>query len=351
MENLKKEIKRGIDFHIKDSLTSSDILKGDLIVFESLFNKRLKTKEEYEDLFDYFKEIILNELDNVEFILKDNKNLNVDNEIDQQIIKVINTIDINLVVSELLRLNSGKKKMIRANMVYKSYDANDIYLAALIELFHLATLIQDDVIDNANYRRFKETINNKYSNKIAIIISDVLIVKVVLEIKSYLENKIKNKDDFYIKYFEKEIYNLVTNLIFSEKYAKKISNLKEYKKYAIYKTANLFSFGISTSYISASYPNVNEDKLEELKLFSNEFGIIFQKIDDLIDYKNDFSISGKDSVDKINGINNYIYLMLEKHDIGQIVKLLKDDLVNLERFSCSKYFKEELKMMREKLYE
>ncbi len=289
MEKLKKEIKRGIDFHINDEISNSDILKGDLIIFDALFNNRLKTKADYEFLYEYFKEILLEELKDIKCLQTKKVNFENKNIIDQEIVKVINTINIDLVVSELLNLNSGSKKMIRANMVYKTYESNDVRLAALIELFHLATLIQDDVIDKANYRRFKKTINNKYSNKIAIIISDILIVKVVLEIKDYIQEKVKIEDEEYIKYFEKEIHNLITKLIFSETYANSIKSLADYKKYAKYKTANLFSFGVTSSYISKEYPNVREDVLYDLRKFTDDFGIIFQKIDDLIDYRNDFS--------------------------------------------------------------
>ncbi len=351
MEKLKKEIRRGLDFHINDNVTSSGILKGDLIIFDSLFNNRLKTKEEYEILFNYFKDIILIELKDIDIIKKDEVCYESNNLIDEHIKKIINEINIELVVEELLRLNSGKKKMLRANMVYNTYESKDIHLAALIELFHLATLIQDDVIDKAKYRRFKKTINNKYSNKIAILISDILIVKVVLEIKNYLEENITKKDEEYIKYFEKEIHNLITNLIFSERFATEIKDVDDYMKYAVYKTSNLFSFGISSSYISKSYPDVDKKVVENLKVFAKDFGVLFQKIDDFIDYRNDFDLSGKDSVDKINGINNYMYLMLKENTIDEILNILEKDFSDLKKQECSKYYKEELEKMREKLYE
>ncbi len=351
MEKLKKEIRRGLDFHINDNMTSLGILKGDLIIFDSLFNNRLKTKEEYEILFNHFKDIILIEIKDVDIIKNDEVYCDSNNLIDNQIKKIINEINIELVVNELLRLNSGKKKMLRANMVYNTYGSTDVYLSALIELFHLATLIQDDVIDKANYRRFKKTINSKYSNNIAIIISDILIVKVVLEMRNYLEENISKKDEEYIKYFEKEIYDLITNLIFSERFATQIKDLDDYKKYAIYKTANLFSFGISSSYIAKAYPNVDKNVVESLKVFAKDFGVLFQKIDDLIDYRNDFNLSGKDSVDKINGINNYMYLMLEENTMDEILNILERDFLNLKKQGCSKYYKEELEIMRGKLYE
>ncbi len=352
MENLKKEIKRGFDLHIKKDLKSENILKGDLIIFDALFSNRLKNKEDYEVLYNYFKDLILKELEGTENKELFHRKSDVKRTpIDKEIIRVINTIDIDVVVDELLRLNNGKKKMIRAKMVYNTFGSEDIYLASLIELFHLATLIQDDVIDKADYRRFEETINKRYSNKIAIIISDILIIKVALEIKVYLENKITKNDEEYKVYFEKEIKNLVTKLIFSESYVNEITNLEDYEKYSIYKTANLFSFGNSATYISNSYPNVKKEEVKELKNFSKNFGIIFQKIDDLIDYRNNFSLSGKNSTDKKNGVKNYIYLMLENHSIDEIKEIIKKDLELLKDYSCSKYYEEEIKLIKEKLYE
>ena len=51
---------------------------------------------------------------------------------------------------------------------------NVILFASLIELFHTATLIHDDVVDNADLRRGIKTINAKYDDKTAINIGNIL---------------------------------------------------------------------------------------------------------------------------------------------------------------------------------
>ena len=83
-------------------------------------------------------------------------------------------------------LNSGGKRL-RALLTLGSaklagYDLGDrdINLASCVELIHSATLLHDDVIDDANMRRGFFSINALWKNKIAVLVGDYLLSKVVL---------------------------------------------------------------------------------------------------------------------------------------------------------------------------
>ncbi|MBR4492788.1 MAG: polyprenyl synthetase family protein, partial [Bacteroidales bacterium] len=52
-------------------------------------------------------------------------------------------------------------------------------MALLVELLHLASLIHDDVIDNASERRNQQTVNAVWDNKIAVLLGDYLLSKVL----------------------------------------------------------------------------------------------------------------------------------------------------------------------------
>ncbi len=83
-------------------------------------------------------------------------------------------------------LTESNGKMLRPALVvisamlcdYKKYEEykTDIYkIATTIELLHIASLVHDDVIDRADMRRGKKTINNIKGNKHAVIIGDIII--------------------------------------------------------------------------------------------------------------------------------------------------------------------------------
>ena len=78
-------------------------------------------------------------------------------------------------------LNTGGKKLRALLTLYSSKlcgyskGGRDINLAACVELIHAATLMHDDVIDNALVRRNKETLNTIWGNKSSILVGDYLL--------------------------------------------------------------------------------------------------------------------------------------------------------------------------------
>lgn len=78
---------------------------------------------------------------------------------------------------------SLKGKRIRPLLMILSYrlfkdDINAVFNQAVaLELFHNFTLVHDDIMDNSDRRRGKETVNNLWGNDVAILVGDILLVQ------------------------------------------------------------------------------------------------------------------------------------------------------------------------------
>ena len=76
-----------------------------------------------------------------------------------------------------------------ANELYTPSNQDTWNLAIAIELFHNFTLVHDDIMDNASFRRGRQTLHEKYNKNTAILSGDIMIIKSY----EYL-NKIKSKN-------------------------------------------------------------------------------------------------------------------------------------------------------------
>ncbi len=155
---------------------------------------------------------------------------------------------------------------------YKKIDR--FQMASVVEIIHMASLIHDDVIDDAQLRRGKETLNKKLGNHFSILIGDFLYAKAIsktLEIKNI---KLMNLLSIAtIKMIEGEIW-AQRNLRNPELEVKDYINL--IKK----KTGYLFA-------AASSIPSILSKKevyFKDLFEFGLNFGIFFQILDDTLDF-------------------------------------------------------------------
>lgn len=151
----------------------------------------------------------------------------------------------------------------------------DIYnLAASVELLHSASLIHDDILDDAKIRRNHPVIHIEKSTKEAVLAGDYL-----LSLSMDFISKIKNNNVFSIlanasyKMVESEIYSL------SKRFQK--INEEEYFKILESKTSSLFLASIEALY-EIKNKQINPDILN----FTKEFSIIFQLKDDINNFLN-----------------------------------------------------------------
>jgi octaprenyl-diphosphate synthase len=147
--------------------------------------------------------------------------------------------------------------------------------ASLVELLHTATLVHDDVVDDALERRGMFSINALWKNKIAVLVGDYLLSKGLLlslenkdfDILTILSNAVKKMSEGELLQIEK-----TRNLNFDESIYYEIINGK---------TASLLS-----SSCGAGAASVTKDLeiIEKMRLFGEMVGMAFQIKDDLFDY-------------------------------------------------------------------
>ena len=147
--------------------------------------------------------------------------------------------------------------------------------ASLVELLHTATLVHDDVVDDASERRGFFSVYALWKNKASVLVGDYLLAKGLL---LSLENKdfrvLEILSDAVKKMSEGELLQLEKS---------RLLNITEEDYFSIIKnkTASLLASACAAGAFSASQ---DEDLTEKLRLFGENTGIAFQIKDDLFDY-------------------------------------------------------------------
>lgn len=147
--------------------------------------------------------------------------------------------------------------------------------ASLVELLHTATLVHDDVVDEANERRGFFSINALWKNKIAVLVGDYLLSKGLLL-------SLDNKDHRVLQLLSNAVRLMSEGELLQLEKSRKL-NLDESIYYEIIggKTASLLA---SSCAAGASTTFENDDAIEKMRLFGEKVGMAFQIKDDLFDY-------------------------------------------------------------------
>ncbi len=154
--------------------------------------------------------------------------------------------------------------------------------AAAVELFHLATLVHDDVIDDAATRRGIASVQSKYGKKQAVIAGDYLLCLSLSTLSSIsresfdehidvLERFVSMAGKICLGEYNQLIHNYNTNIEYRD-YYKTISG----------KTAALFWIA---GYMGAVLGGESEQQAKKIARFGQLVGLIFQILDDCKDYE------------------------------------------------------------------
>lgn len=159
--------------------------------------------------------------------------------------------------------------------------------AALIELLHTATLVHDDVVDDANYRRGFFSVNALWKNKIAVLVGDYLLSRGLLL-------SVDNGDFDLLKIVSHAVQEMSEGELLQIAKARKLDITEEvYYTIIRKKTASLIA---SCCAVGAATANADEEHIEKMRDFGEKVGMAFQIKDDLFDY-------GKDEIGKPVGID------------------------------------------------
>ncbi|MBK1973736.1 polyprenyl synthetase family protein, partial [Campylobacter sp. TTU-622] len=120
-------------------------------------------------------------------------------EIDSLIQNYLKDLDYTPVLVMLDNINTGKK--LRSKLLLNIAGKNDtsFKLCAIIELIHLASLLHDDIIDEAKLRRGARSINDKFGAKNALMLGDILYSKAFFELSKIDTNFAQIVSDAVVK--------------------------------------------------------------------------------------------------------------------------------------------------------
>lgn len=174
---------------------------------------------------------------------------------------------------------------------------NTYRAAAVMELLHIATLIHDDIVDDAEYRRGWPALNRVWKNKISLLMGDYVLSKSLI----YM---VKMKDFRVLDSIGKTAEDLSSGeLLQVEKSLIKNMSEEVYYKMIEKKTASLIGAACELGALSVSQ---DESKINAMKEFGVNLGIAFQIKDDLFDLLGSKNETGKDVASDI--ISNMITL-------------------------------------------
>jgi octaprenyl-diphosphate synthase len=207
------------------------------------------------------------------------------------------------------------------------YSGNiDIKLATAIEFIHTATLLHDDVVDESKVRRNKPTANTIWGNKASILVGDFLFTqafKLIVQSNSILAmNSISSAAGIVS---QGEVSQL------SKLNEKRIISISEYIKIIDSKTAALFG---ASCEVGAIITNQSFEICKNIKDFGINLGIIFQIVDDMLDYLGSSEQIGKNIGDDFfeGKVTLPLIMLDERLKSDEISQLIRKPSRNLEDF-------------------
>jgi heptaprenyl diphosphate synthase len=289
--------------------------------------------------------------------------LNLDIDIIEEALEEAVYADSALLREASLHLLQAGGKRIRPLFVlltakFGSYDINTVKKVAVsLELIHAASLIHDDVIDDAEIRRGKQTVKSKWDNRIAMYTGDYIFARA-------LENMTEiNKPEAH-QILAHTMVELVVGEIeqMKDKY-RFDQNIKDYLRRIKRKTALLISASCQLGAIAADV-----DKSESLKLahFGYYVGMSYQIIDDILDFTGTEKELGKPSGDDLlqgNITLPVLFAMENKNirpeifkvhenmprvEIDKIIKMIKQsDAIERSRELSNRYLEKALHILEQ----
>jgi octaprenyl-diphosphate synthase len=235
--------------------------------------------------------------------------------------------------SMLLLKKLANGKMLRSKLIAKIAGVNDksITLCAIIEMIHLASLLHDDVLDNAKTRRGEDTINHLYDNSTAVMFGDILYSKAFLELSAFRER------------VSAIVSSAVVSLSIGEMMDMDLANgfntdIDLFMDMLYKKTASL----IEASAKSAAIISGKDD--DKFALYGKNLGVSFQLVDDILDIEATSKQLGKPALSDFKEGKvtlPYIYAYLDSND---------EDKAIFESMHKKELSPKEQEWMKDKLY-
>jgi octaprenyl-diphosphate synthase len=199
-----------------------------------------------------------------------------------------------------------------------------ILMGCLVETIHTASLIHDDIIDNSDTRRGRESVHAKWGPNITVLMGDYLYIKTIgLSLKSQHKQIVRVITDTSARMIEGELneYSLSGSLDMKE---------RDYLDIINKKTASLFS---ASCRIGGILGNASEEEESTLAKIGTNLGMSFQIIDDLLDYTGDEKTLGKPILSDLRERRITLPLIYTLNNDGQANRKRLDALLKEDSYS------------------
>jgi octaprenyl-diphosphate synthase len=183
-----------------------------------------------------------------------------------------------------------KGKRVRPILVFLSAKAcgevneSTFRAATLVEILHTATLIHDDVVDDADARRGLASINAVWKNKVAVLMGDYLLSRGLLL-------SLESNDYYFLHCTSNAVKRMSEGELLQIQKSRQLDIDEEtYLRIIADKTASLFS---TCTEIGAASATQDTQRRGQMRNFGEHLGVAFQIRDDLLDYLGRRSVIGK----------------------------------------------------------
>lgn len=268
-----------------------------------------------------------------------------------------------LLIREYLKhLSLSQGKFIRAVSVLvcamdkeERIHVDAVHAAAAVEILHLASLVHDDVIDNADLRRGKPTLQKKYGQRTAVICGDYLLSLALRNLSA-----ISNKKDYMDLKFQDYVGKLCLGEL-NQHINNGNQNLSvfQYLKIISGKTAALFE---ASFHAGAVFSGCEEKQVQEYRQLGYYVGMIFQLSDDCIDFDSTVEEANKPvqsdyeqgvitlplihALEKLTGFREKAATgKVSRQEINEAV--VKAEGLSYTRMVIGRYYKKSLRRMEE----
>ena len=186
-------------------------------------------------------------------------------------------------------VESGGKRLRPAFVVlggtFGEYDEEKIRpVAAALEIIHMATLIHDDIIDDAKLRRGKETVHSVLGKDVAVYSGDFLLTRAFMLVAEFADINMLNQ------VAKASAYICDSEIAQNEQRFDTDVSVKQYLKRIGGKTAVLFSISL---YMGASKAGCSKKLANKLGVLGYNIGMAFQIVDDILDLTGNEARVGK----------------------------------------------------------
>jgi octaprenyl-diphosphate synthase len=202
--------------------------------------------------------------------------------------QVESRVDLIPQIGRYIQMSGGKRirpaVLLMASRLAGYTGDKAIMYAAVVEFIHTATLIHDDIVDEAELRRGRLSVHSRWGNDVTVLVGDYLYIKsMALALTQDSLDLVRVLCDVTLRMIEGELYQLTkTGDV----------DISEEEHFDIIRRKTAYLFG-GCAQIGGVLGGVSQDHELALREYGFNLGIAFQLVDDLLDFTADEEVLGK----------------------------------------------------------